>query len=116
MNLIPCRQNTEMVAMKLPRRRFLHLAASTAALENQRMAVPRPKTVEMLRKQNATIGPVLRMLCCAFCIVLAGLATSASAYAQLKPIPEVIADPSHPGLSEEVVMLSISSPTGPYRL
>src|SRR5436190_22291061 len=110
MNLISCRQNAERVAMKLPRRRFLHVAASTAALENQRMPVPRPKTTEMLRKLHATIGPVLRMLCCAFCIVLAGLATSASAYAQLKPTPAGMADPSHPGLSEGVVMLSVTSP------
>jgi dienelactone hydrolase len=102
--------------MRLPRRRLLHLAARAAAPENQRMPVPRPKTTGMLRKRHATIGPVLRVLCCALCIVLAGLATSASAYAQLKPNPGGMADPSHPGLLEQAVMLSISSPTGPYRL
>jgi dienelactone hydrolase len=69
----------------------------------------------MLRKLPATIGPASSVLCWALCMVPAGLATSASAYAQSKPMGAV-ADPDHPGLLEEAVMLSIPGPTGTYQL
>ena len=78
--------------------------------------MPRPKKTEMLRKLRAAIGAGLRVLRCALGLGLAGLATSAPAYPQSKPSQGGIADPSHPGLLEEPVVLSISSPTGPYRL
>ena len=76
----------------------------------------RSKTTGMLQQLCAAIGPGLHVLRCALVFGLAGLATSAPAYAQSKPSQGGIADPSHPGLLEEPVMLNIPSPTGPYRL
>lgn len=70
----------------------------------------------MHRKLWAAIRPGPRVLGCAIGLGLAGMATSAPAHAQSQPGQAGIVDPSHPGLLEEPVMLSILGPAGPYRL
>lgn len=78
--------------------------------------MPRSTTTDLLRGSNASIAARLRVMRWALWLGMATLAMSQPSLSQPKSTPGGIVDPSHPGLLEETVVLSIPGSAGAYRL